>query len=227
MEISPSEPQSTLPVEHQNVPIAHEGLHNFLYSSEDEHGSTSVVATPNLENLGTEILPLEVWRDRLANTKTVGVYAVLDCDRRTQYIGYSRNVLLSLNGHATQVGESVCAFARIQTVKFPKRETMEQLRDQWLAELDTVPPGNAESSELWAGTIGEAAKAVMSEAERHAYEEKKLKLRKAMADTALTKELEVGSEGDRRQNLEAAVKNDDWSALINAQTQETTPIPES
>jgi hypothetical protein len=157
----------------------------------------------------------------------VGVYAVLDRDRRTQYIGYSRNVLLSLNGHATQVGESVCAFVRLQTVKFPKRETMEQLRDQWLAELDTVPPGNAESSELWAGTVGEAAKAVMSEAERHAYEEKKLKLRKAMADTNLTKELETESQGDRSQKLEAAVKNDDWSTLINAQTQETTPISES
>ena len=56
----------------------------------------------------------------------------------------------------------------------------------------------------------------MSAADREAYEEKKLKLRKAMADQDLSKEMDQlsTSEADRRQNLEAAVENDDWSAVI-------------
>jgi hypothetical protein len=63
----------------------------------------------------------------------------------------------------------------------------------------------------------------MSAEEQKAYEEKKLKLRKAMADSTLTKELETAakSEGERHPHLEAAVNNDDWSAVIQSQTQET------
>ena len=59
----------------------------------------------------------------------------------------------------------------------------------------------------------------MSAAERQAYEEKKLKLRKAMAEA---ESREVGEEeGDRRHKLEAAVIEDDWSSLVQQQTQET------
>ena len=61
----------------------------------------------------------------------------------------------------------------------------------------------------------------MTDAERDAYEEKKLKLRKAMADATLTDELaaqdrQSEAELKRRQKLEAAVKNDDWSSVIDS-----------
>lgn len=59
----------------------------------------------------------------------------------------------------------------------------------------------------------------MSAAERQAYDEKKLKLRKAMAEA---ESREVGEEeGDRRQDLETAVTQDDWSSIVQQQTQET------
>ncbi|MEH1835201.1 MAG: GIY-YIG nuclease family protein [Nostoc sp.] len=217
------ETQHNSPIEHQNVPINHRGLHDFLYSSDDEHAATEVSITPELANNGTEIIDLEAWSAAAQNAKIAGVYAVLDAERCTQYIGYSRNVLLSLNGHITQNGEQKCAFVRVQAFKFPKRQEMEDLRDAWIVKLESTPPGNASESEMWASTIGEAAKAVMSEAERQAYEEKKLKLRKAMADTTLSKESETtdASKAKRQRQLEAAVKNDDWSVIIDAQTQET------
>ncbi|MEH2420634.1 MAG: GIY-YIG nuclease family protein [Nostoc sp.] len=210
-------------IEHQNVPINHRGLHEFLYSSDDEHAAIEVSITPELANNGTEIIDLEAWSAAAQNAKIAGVYAVLDAERCMQYIGYSRNVLLSLNGHVTQNGQQKCAFVRVQAFKFPKRQEMEDLRDAWIAELESTPPGNATDREMWASTIGEAAKAVMSEAERQAYEEKKLKLRKAMADTTLSKESETidVTEAERQRQLEAAVKNDDWSVIIDAQTQET------
>ena len=31
------ESENNTPIEHQNVPAAHQGLHGFLYSSDDEH----------------------------------------------------------------------------------------------------------------------------------------------------------------------------------------------
>jgi hypothetical protein len=49
----------------------------------------------------------------------------------------------------------LCACANIQV---PKREEMEQLRDAWIKELGSVPPGNAEQCEKWASTVGEAAR---------------------------------------------------------------------
>ncbi|MFH7024587.1 MAG: GIY-YIG nuclease family protein [Heteroscytonema crispum UTEX LB 1556] len=213
-----------LSVEHQNVPVSHRGLHDFLYSDDDEHAAAEVNNTLDFAaNNGTEIMPLEAWSACTQNTKIAGVYAVLDAERHTQYIGYSRNVLLSLNGHIAQNGQEKCAFVRVQVFKFPKRQEMEDLRDAWINEFDTVPLGNSSESDLWAATVGEVAFRAMSQAERNAYEEKKLKLRKAMADTTLTKELETvdATEAQRRLNLEAAVKHDDWSAVIDAQTKET------
>ncbi|MDF5707044.1 MAG: GIY-YIG nuclease family protein [Nostoc sp. S4] len=217
------ETQPNLPIEHQNVPTNHRGLHDFLYGSDDEHVTSEVSITRELTNNSTEIMSLEAWRAAAENTKIAGVYAVLDIEGRTQYIGYSRNVLLSLNGHLQQNGKQKCAFIRVQPFKFPKRQEMEDLRDAWIAELQNTPPGNAAETTMWASTVGEVAKAVMSEVERQAYEEKKLKLQKAMADTTVSKDsLSTDpTKTQRQRQLEAAVENDDWSVIIDAQTQET------
>ncbi|WP_019507693.1 GIY-YIG nuclease family protein [Pleurocapsa sp. PCC 7319] len=214
------ESENNTPIEHQNVPTAHQGLHSFLYSSDDEHNvDTSSVA---LESDGTAIVLVSEWQQQVENSRVAGVYAVLNSDRIYQYIGYSRDVLRSLKGHIAQNGEQVCAFIRVKTFKFPKRQAMEALQNKWIAELDYIPLGNTGEQGTWARTIGEAAKAAMSDAERNAYEEKKLKLRKAMADATLTDEMIAqgnNSEADlqRHQKLEAAVKNDDWSSVIDSQ----------
>lgn len=214
------ETNENVPVEHKNVPVEHRGLHDFLYNSGDEH-TVTVTATQNIDS--DLVMPLDAWCQYSQNAKVAGVYAVLDAERRTQYVGYSRNVLLSLKGHVAQNGQETCAFVRVQTFKFPKREEMEKLRDAWLSELSTVPNGNGAARQMWAGTVGEASRAAMSAAERNAYEEKKLKLRKAIADSTLSSELETMDESDasRRQKLDAAVQNDDWSSVINSQTQQT------
>jgi hypothetical protein len=214
---SPVETNKNIPVEHQNVPESHRGLHEFLYSGDDEHAATEVTAVAVSENDGTEVVSMEAWSESDQNAKVAGVYAVLDQEHRTQYVGYSRNVLLSLNSHVAQLGKSMCAFVRVQAFKYPKRTEMENLRDAWIKELESIPPGNGEDSGMWASTVGEAARVAMSPTERNAYEEKKLKLRKAIADTTLSREPEAmdASDAERRQKLESAVKNDDWSSIIN------------
>jgi hypothetical protein len=215
--------EPTTSIEHQDVPQAHQGLHGFLYSSDQEH-AVADTNPPDIESDGAEVVAVDIWCNRATNAKLAGVYAVLDGDRRVQYIGISRNVLLSLNSHVAQLGSDTCAFVRVKTFKFPKRSEMEALQDAWLDEIDYIPSGNSEQSSLWAGTVAAAATVAMSATERNAYEEKKLKMRKAMADSNLSKELDATApvdlaEAERRQNLEAAVQNDDWSAVINAQKQ--------
>lgn len=215
------ESENNIAIEHQNVPTAHQGLHGFLYSSDDEH--SSVTPSITLDNNVAEVVSVENWRSLTNQVKVAGVYAVLDGDRHTQYIGYSRDVRQSLEGHIAQNGTEICAFIRVEMFKFPKRQEMEALRDQWIAELDYIPPGNQAAQGNWASTVGEAARSTMSESDRNNYEEKKLKLRKAMADNSLIDELEKSDQQDqamaeRHQKLEAAVKNDDWSAVVNSQT---------
>jgi hypothetical protein len=215
-----TEPSSS--IEHQNVPQAHRGLHDFLYSSEDEH-SVAAPETPNLEINSESAIALEAWCADTAEAKVAGVYAVLNHERQTQYIGYSRNVTLSLKSHLTQHGEQTCTFVKVQPFKFPKREEMEQLRDAWIAKLPQTPAGNVDTSGTWAGTVKDAASQTMSPAEREAYEAKKLKLRRAMADGTLHQET-AQTDAERQQALEAAVENDNWSAVIREQTQDTQSV---
>jgi hypothetical protein len=205
-------------IEHQNVPQEHRGLHDFLYSSTDEHGAevTPEVATVAATVTADANTTIEDWCNAAQNAKVAGVYAVLNSSQQTQYIGYSRNVSLSLRSHLTAHEAEVCAFVRVQPFKFPKREEMEQLRDRWIAELPSPPPGNIDGSTDWASTVRDAAAQVMSEADRAIYEEKKLKLRKAMADGSLHKEESAAS-----QDLAAKIQDDNWSAVISEQTKET------
>jgi hypothetical protein len=210
-----------LQIEHQNVPANHQGLHDFLYSATDEHAVT--IEQPQLNLDSERLLPLAEWQALAENARVAGVYAVLDTAERTQYVGYSRNVLTSLKGHLAEHGRDVCAAVRVQVFKFPKREEMESLRDAWIAQLETVPPGNTGAGGVWATTVGEIAKAAMSEPERVAYEEKKLKLRRAMADSALSRELDAAAITDeqKREHFAAAMTEDNWSAVIKEQTAET------
>lgn len=204
------------PIEHQNVPESHRGLHDFLYSSDDEHAIGEQTIVSDSKNDGTEVLPIAIWCESSLNAKIAGVYAVFNEQHDTQYIGYSRNVLLSLNSHIAQLGQSTCAFVRVQGFKYPKRTEMENLRDMWLAELDSIPPGNATQTGLWTSTVGEAARVAMSATERNAYEEKKLKLQKAIADPTINSTEPLDADDiERREKLESAVENDDWSSIIN------------
>jgi hypothetical protein len=210
-----------LQIEHQNVPSNHQGLHDFLYSAADEHAVVTIQPQLNLDS--DRILPLIDWQALAENARVAGVYAVLNSGNETQYVGYSRNVLTSLKGHLAEHGSEVCAYVRVQAFKFPKREEMENLRDTWIAGLDVVPPGNTGMGGVWATTVGEIAKAAMSEQEQAAYEEKKLKLRRAMADGALSRELDAAAIANEqtREQFAAAMTEDNWSAVIQEQTAET------
>ena len=210
-----------LSIEHQNVPANHQGLHDFLYSAADEHAVATSQPQLNLDS--NSVLTLTDWQSLAENARVAGVYAVLNSTNQTQYVGYSRNVLTSLKGHLAEHGSEVCALVRVQPFKFPKREEMENLRDSWIAELDTIPPGNTGAGGVWATTVGEIASSAMSEQEKAVYEEKKLKLRRAMADSDLSRELDAAalSNEQKRDNFIAAITDDNWSSVIQAQTAET------
>jgi hypothetical protein len=100
----------------------------------------------------------------------VGVYAIFDQAEVLQYVGYSRDVALSLKQHLIRQPQG-CYWLTVQTIERPNRTQLEQIRDQWIADWTAAtgspPSGNAETAQLWSQPID--AKAQMTEAEQAAY----------------------------------------------------------
>ncbi|MCU0524866.1 MAG: GIY-YIG nuclease family protein [Elainella sp. Prado103] len=112
----------------------------------------------------------------------VGVYAIFDRDQQLQYIGYSRDVLLSVKQHLVRRPQS-CYWLKVQTVERPSRTVLEELRSEWFAEMGELPPGNREEAESWSQPID--VKPRMTAAEQSAYqmgdEQEQIKILKQVA----------------------------------------------
>jgi Fe-S cluster biogenesis protein NfuA len=244
-------------LEDRDVPTAHRGLHDTLYAdgAEAEHaaesrrrdGAAAASAAVFVDPVGANAWDRERFVRETAGQKVAGVYGVLDARGELVYVGFSRNISLALKGHVGAVGSDAVHSLRVRTFGFPKKAEMEQVRDQWIAQNGTVPPGNmvdaingVENPWTATATMRQVAESAMSEQERIQFEEKKFKLRKAMADPALADELDeaqreedqlddVSSAAEMRRKLRLAVEGDDWSGEVDAQTAGTLaqPIKES
>lgn len=166
------------------VPEGHKGLHGFLYgeAGADVHDGEAAFQVRAREDDGSTVVELEHWLQGRENERPPGVYAIYDKSGVLQYIGYSRNLVLTLKQHRQRVGEERTAGVRVKVYTnsaLVSRARLEEERQAWVAQ-QTLPAGNGAERDLWEGTG--PATAVMTEAERGAYEEKKLKMRKAMGE---------------------------------------------
>ncbi|PPT05934.1 hypothetical protein CKA32_002448 [Geitlerinema sp. FC II] len=82
----------------------------------------------------------------------IGAYAVFDDRDTLQYIGYSRDIALSLRQHLVRRPHQCYSF-KIQTIDRPDRKVLEMLRQTWIAENGTTPPGNSDEEALWVNPI--------------------------------------------------------------------------
>lgn len=78
----------------------------------------------------------------------VGVYAIFDAANALQYIGYSRDIYLSLKQHLVRQPQR-CDSLKVQTIDRPSRSLLESIRDAWIAETGTTPPGNGPEEGQW------------------------------------------------------------------------------
>ncbi|KAH9311825.1 hypothetical protein KI387_026860, partial [Taxus chinensis] len=210
----------------ESVPDGHAGLHGFLYGDKgaDVHGfNTQKIKAKEGEDDGASILPFQDYVNRRDNLKFGGVYAIYDSQDQIQYVGYSRNVILSLKSHMVRVGQSMCYSVRVKMFSdssIISRGKLEKEKQKWVDEYG-VPPGNSVHQDLWESGKG-ATTGAMSEEERKEYGKKKLKMRKAMGEN-LYDEVEGEDAESRitRLNLLRATEGDDWSGVIDGQTKET------
>jgi hypothetical protein len=98
----------------------------------------------------------------------IGVYAIFDQNQLLQYVGYSRNILLSLKQHLVRQPLS-CYWLKVETITRPSRTILDNIRNAWIAENCQTTRGNGEEEGKWTQPID--IKPLMTEDENHAYQQ--------------------------------------------------------
>ncbi|MEB3210005.1 MAG: GIY-YIG nuclease family protein [Leptolyngbyaceae bacterium] len=98
----------------------------------------------------------------------VGIYAIFDESQTLQFVGYSRNVLLSLKQHLIR-RPAQCHWVKITTIDRPSRTLLEEIQNGWIEENGTAPVGNSTDQDIWTQPID--AKAQMTEDEHQSLEQ--------------------------------------------------------
>ncbi|BAY38309.1 hypothetical protein NIES2111_26560 [Nostoc sp. NIES-2111] len=96
----------------------------------------------------------------------IGVYAVFDQEKILQFIGYSRDVYLSLRQHLVRQPK-YCYWVKVQTIERPNRTILENIEKAWIAESGDIPAGNGEDKEKWTQPVD--VKTLMTEEEQANY----------------------------------------------------------
>jgi hypothetical protein len=96
----------------------------------------------------------------------VGVYAIFDSERILQFVGYSRNVYLSLQQHLVRQPQ-LCYWLKAQTIDRPNRTLLEDIRNAWISENGSTPVGNGLDDTKWTQSID--AKSAMTAEEEASY----------------------------------------------------------
>jgi hypothetical protein len=78
----------------------------------------------------------------------VGVFAVFNQEQVLECIGYSRDIVLSLQQLLVRQPQH-CYWLKVQTIDRPDRKTLEAIREAWIAENGSTPSGNGEARERW------------------------------------------------------------------------------
>jgi hypothetical protein len=98
----------------------------------------------------------------------IGIYAIFDESQVLQFVGYSRDIYLSLKQHLVRQPE-YCYWLKVTTIDRPNRTFLEDVRAAWIAENGHVPNGNAEANLLWVDPI--ETNHAMTAAERASFED--------------------------------------------------------
>ncbi|MCU0545711.1 MAG: GIY-YIG nuclease family protein [Oscillatoriaceae cyanobacterium Prado104] len=77
----------------------------------------------------------------------IGVYGIFDSEKVLQFVGYSRDICLSLKQHLVRQTQ-LCYWLKVQTIDRPNRTLLESIRESWIAENGSLPQGNAAGA-LW------------------------------------------------------------------------------
>jgi hypothetical protein len=107
---------------------------------------------PSLESL--EFLPYINDAGELPEQlqSQIGIYAIFDEFQVLQFVGYSRDIYLSLKQHLVRQPEH-CYWVKVKTIDRPNRTFLESVQSHWIFENGSVPIGNGEANSRWLDPI--------------------------------------------------------------------------
>ncbi|MDJ0703892.1 MAG: GIY-YIG nuclease family protein [Leptolyngbyaceae cyanobacterium MO_188.B28] len=129
---------------------------------------TSPTASPTLASLEAFAYLDDTGRIPTHVEGKVGIYAIFDQDHKLSYVGYSRDVYLSLKQHLVRQPQA-CHWIKVKTIDRPSRTLLQGIRDAWIEENGSVPSGNEAQADAWNQPID--AKLLMTDEDRAAYEQ--------------------------------------------------------
>ena len=112
-------------------------------------------STSDLPNLGSlEFLSYVDEAGELPDNlqNQIGIYAIFDKSNVLQFVGYSRDIYLSLKQHLVRQIEH-CYWVKATTIDRPNRTFLESVQSSWIAENGSTPIGNAEQNSQWLDPI--------------------------------------------------------------------------
>ncbi len=114
-----------------------------MSSTSDLPSLSSLEFLPYINNVGE--LP-----ETLQNQ--IGIYAIFDRSQDLQFVGYSRDIYLSLKQHLVRQPER-CYWIKATTIDRPNRTFLESVQSSWIADNGTIPIGNGEANSQWLDPI--------------------------------------------------------------------------
>ncbi len=107
---------------------------------------------PSLDSL--EFLPYVNDVGELPGTlqNQIGIYAIFNRSQKLQFVGYSRDIYLSLKQHLVRQPEQ-CYWVKATTIDRPNRTFLESVQSSWIAENGSIPIGNGAANSQWLDPI--------------------------------------------------------------------------
>jgi hypothetical protein len=99
--------------------------------------------------------------------KKIGIYSIFNQNKELQFVGYSRDIYLSLKQHLVRQPQS-CYWLKLHTIDRPSRTILEETKQAWISENSVTPLGNSEAATIWTQPID--AKITMTAEEKAQYE---------------------------------------------------------
>lgn len=135
----------------------------------------------------------------------IGIYAIFDREQILQFVGYSRDIYLSLKQHLIRRSAD-CYWVKAITIDRPNRTFLNEVQSTWISENGKIPLGNDVNSSLWLDPI--ETNYAMTETERASFADldgaAQIKLLKQVArrveETILTQLKERGVQTEIRFN---------------------------
>ncbi|BDA39328.1 GIY-YIG nuclease family protein [Candidatus Atelocyanobacterium thalassae] len=98
--------------------------------------------------------------------KKIGVYAIFNKDKHIQFIGYSRDIYLSLKQHLVRQPDN-CYWLKFEIIDHPNRSILEEIKMDWISQYENCILKNREYEAFWTQPID--AKIQMTEEDRTIY----------------------------------------------------------